>query len=109
MSDTACAPLLLSVSNPAGRLAQFPSLSQVYSSPARPRGVPGSLLYDGRRGAKRSRLWAVLSFVHVAHPVEESAVGRKVGGGWKMQLSVHCHFHYHLAVEIIEDVAQRFM
>ena len=97
------------MSNSAGRLLNFQALSQVYSSPARPRGVPGSLLYDGRRGAKRSRLWAVLSFVHVAHPVEESAVGRKVGGGWKMQLSVHCHFHHHLAVEIIEDVAQRFV
>ena len=53
------------------------------------------MLYDGGRGAKRSRLGAVLSFVHVAYPVEESAAGRKVGGGWKMQLSVHRHFHHH--------------
>ena len=50
-----------------------------------------------------SRLWAVLIFIHVAHPIEESAVGRKVVGGWKMQLSVHCPFHHHLAVEIRDE------
>ena len=36
----------------------------------------------GGGGAKMSRLWAALIFIHVAHPLEESAFGRKVGVGW---------------------------